>query len=320
MEITETVHCLEQPMREIFTACYLILGKKITLIDSGLPETCEKLILPYLKKLKRDPRDISLIAHTHNHGDHVGSDRALKEISGAEIAIHEAGVEALEHPEVVRARYLSEYGKYLSKEEQETIRKRPLGQPLRVDRHLRDGDVLDLGRMKLEVIHTPGHSPDCVCFYDRSRKTIFTGDSVVGGTTMIDDFVILQDVDAYLASISRLQKLDLKLMLMDHPYLPYETAILRDQQLRDYLEFSVDINAQIADQILATLKRAGKPMSAAEVSYIVCPIFRRKIPDGVTNRTILVQLLRLARLGSVAEDAGTAPITWALKTKSASPS
>jgi len=167
--------------------------------------------------------------------------------------------------------------------------------------------------MKLEVIHTPGHSPDFVCFYDRSGKTVFTGDSVVGGTTMIDDFVIVQDVDAYLASINRLQKLDMKLMLMDHPYLPYENAFLRDQQLKDYLKFSVDINAQISDQILETLKRAGKAMSATEISYIVCPIFRRKIPEGVTNRTVLVHLLRLERFGKVVENRGTAPITWTLK-------
>ena len=130
---------------------------------------------------------------------------------------------------------------------------------------------------------------------------------------MIDDFVIVQDVDAYLASINRLQKLDMKLMLMDHPYLPYENAFLREQQLKDYLKFSVDINAQISDQILETLKRAGKAMSATEISYIVCPIFRRKIPEGVTNRTVLVHLLRLERFGKVVENRGTAPITWTLK-------
>ena len=313
MEITETVHCLKQPMGEIFTVCYLIFGKKITLIDSGLPETCEKLILPYLKKLKRDPEDISLIVHTHSHGDHTGSDRALKKISGAKIAIHEAGVEALERPETVREKYLSEYGKYLSKQERDTIRKRPLGEPLTVDRHLRDGEVLDLDTMKLEVIHTPGHSPDCVCFYERSGKTLFTGDSVVGGTTMIDDFIIVQDIDGYLASIGKLQKMDLKLMLMDHPYLPYENAFLKDQQLKDYLKFSVDINAQISDQILATLRKVGKPMSAAEVSFILCPIFRRKIPEGVTNRTVLVHLLRLQGFGKVVEKGDTAPVAWTLK-------
>ena len=301
-------------MREIFTACYLILGKKITLIDSGLAETCQKLILPCLKRLGRDPKDISLIVHTHSHGDHVGSDRALKEISGAEIAIHAAGVEALENPEAARGRYLSMYGKYLSREEQEMIRKRPVPQPLKVDRRLRDGDILDLGPLKLEVMHTPGHSPDSVCFYDRSGKTVFTGDSIVGGTTMIDDFIIVQDIDGYLSSITRLQKLDLKLMLMDHPYLPYESAVLRDQQLKDYLEFSADINAQISDQILATLKKAEEPMSAAEVSYIICPIFRRKISEGITNRTVMEHLLRLARLGRVAENTGTTPITWTSKT------
>ena len=129
---------------------------------------------------------------------------------------------------------------------------------------------------------------------------------------MIDDFIIVQDIDGYLASIGKLQKIDLKLMLMDHPYLPYENAFLKDQQLKDYLKFSVDINAQISDRILATLRKAGKPMSAAEVSYILCPIFRRKIPEGVTNGTILVHLLRLQRFGKVVEKGDTSPVSWTL--------
>lgn len=313
MQITETTHYLEQPMHGIFTACYAILGKEITLVDSGLPGTWESIILPYLKQVRRDPKDISLIVHTHNHGDHVGSDQAIKAATGAEIAVHESGAEALEKPEMQRTKYLADYGKYLTEKDKENILKRPLSQPLKVDRTLKDGEALELGPISLEVMHSPGHSPDSVCFYDKQGETIFTGDSVVGRSTRTDDFIILQDVDAYLNSIDRLMKMSLRLMLMDHPYLPYERAILKGFRLREYLKFSSDINLKIADQIVVILKKAKRPMSAAEVSYAVCPVFRRKIPEGVTNRTVLVHLQRLAKQGVTMEVEGPARILWALK-------
>jgi len=300
-------------MQEIFTACYLILGNRISLIDSGLPETWQKVIIPYLRRIRREPGDVSLILHTHNHGDHVGSDLAIKEATGAEIAVHEAGADALENPKAFRARYLKEYGKYMTKDEQEKVEGRPLGPSIKVDRLLRDGDILNLGTLKLEVIHTPGHSPDAVCLYDREGRIVFTGDSIVGGSTKIDDFIIVQDVDAYMGSIARLTKMDLRLMLTDHPYLPYETAILRGSYLKSYLKYSAEINIKIADQIPTTLQTAKKPMSASEISYIVCPLFRRKIQEGVTNRTILAHLQKLTKQGKVVEIMGPECVLWALK-------
>jgi len=247
MQITEAIHYLEQPMHGIFTACYAILGKEITLVDSGLPGTWENVILPYLRQVRRDPKDVSLIIHTHNHGDHVGSDQAIKAATGAKIAVHESGAEALEKPEMQRTKYLADYGKYLTEKDRENILKRPISQPLRVDRTLKDGEALELGPFSLEVVHTPGHSADSVCFYDRQGETVFTGDSVVGGSTKTDDFIILQDVDAYLSSIDRLMKMNLRLMLTDHPYLPSERAILKGFRLREYLKCSSDIIYKIAD-------------------------------------------------------------------------
>ena len=53
--------------------------------------------------------------------------------------------------------------------------------PSRATRLLEDGDVLDLGGRSLEVIHTPGHSPDCICLIDRENGLLFGGDTVNTG-------------------------------------------------------------------------------------------------------------------------------------------
>ena len=48
-------------------------------------------------------------------------------------------------------------------------------------RLLRDGDTLDLGGRTLQVLHTPGHTPDCICLLDDEDRILFTGDTIDTG-------------------------------------------------------------------------------------------------------------------------------------------
>jgi glyoxylase-like metal-dependent hydrolase (beta-lactamase superfamily II) len=43
---------------------------------------------------------------------------------------------------------------------------------------LRDGDTLDLGGRSLQILHTPGHTPDCICLLDDDNRIMFTGDTI----------------------------------------------------------------------------------------------------------------------------------------------
>ena len=49
-----------------------------------------------------------------------------------------------------------------------------------VDRTLHDGDSLDVGSLKVHVLHTPGHTPGSVCFLVKGN--LFTGDTLFVGT------------------------------------------------------------------------------------------------------------------------------------------
>lgn len=61
---------------------------EIILIDTGLPGNSSKIINYVEKNLKRNPDDIKTIMITHNHFDHVGGLSKIKEITGAQVAIH----------------------------------------------------------------------------------------------------------------------------------------------------------------------------------------------------------------------------------------
>ena len=55
-----------------------------------------------------------------------------------------------------------------------------------VDRHVDDGDVLTLGGERIEVLHTPGHTPDSVCY--RVAGAVLTGDTLMVGGSGRTDF------------------------------------------------------------------------------------------------------------------------------------
>lgn len=69
---------------------------------------------------------------------------------------------------------------------------------------LMDGDVLQAGDSELIVLHTPGHAPDHVCFWNAETRELFAGDMVVEGTTVMIPAGRGGNLREYLASLERL--------------------------------------------------------------------------------------------------------------------
>lgn len=105
---------------------------------------------------------VKAIVNTHAHYDHVSRNTEAKRLTGAPLLIHEA--EAGRLPKFSLASLF--------------FRGRPTLSPP-ADRRLRDGDAIDIGALRFEVIHTPGHSPGGICL--RYKKSIFCGDAVFQG-------------------------------------------------------------------------------------------------------------------------------------------
>ena len=84
-----------------------------------------------------------------------------------------------------------------------------------MERVLEDGEVI-AGR--LQVIHTPGHDDDCVCWYDIPTKTLITGDSLQGNGTPAQGVGFYKNLDQYLASLGKLQAMEIENMVCGHEY------------------------------------------------------------------------------------------------------
>lgn len=101
------------------------------------------------------------IVNTHGHFDHVGGNRQLKEVTGAELLIHPAD-------EPMLAKVASVAGMYGLQAENSPA----------ADRLLEDGMLLSFGKQQLRVIHTPGHTPGGCCLYLESEQKLISGDTL----------------------------------------------------------------------------------------------------------------------------------------------
>lgn len=219
---------------------YFLEGEKPTIIDTGLGDPNSMgIISQELRKINRGLEDVSVIINTHEHVEHFGGNKKIKDASGAyTIASREAG------------RIIENYHQYilglkkslLSSELEPNIKGNIvryidfnlLIDESKVERKVREEDIIDLGNFSLRVIETPGHADGEICLYDEDRKILFSGDHIIGtGTTfvgyswreismgkifeMLDGRNNKKDImSVYLDSLEKLQSLDLKLILSAH--------------------------------------------------------------------------------------------------------
>lgn len=121
-----------------------------------------------LDVIKRKDLKLKYIINTHAHFDHVGVNQSLKDATGAEILIHESDKELLRH--AGDQAFL--YGLDVP--------------PSNADIFLKDGDDIIVGKIKLKVIHTPGHSEGGICLL--GEGFVFTGDTLFAGSVGRTDF------------------------------------------------------------------------------------------------------------------------------------
>jgi sulfur dioxygenase len=118
--------------------------------EAFLVDPVRERIPSYLALLAERGLTLRMVLETHLHADHLMLNRSAKEALGVPVVMHKNSPSPL------------------------------------VDRHVVDGDVLPLGADTVEVIHTPGHTPDSICF--RTSDAVLTGDVLLIGGSGRTDF------------------------------------------------------------------------------------------------------------------------------------
>lgn len=113
--------------------------------------------------VKRNDLNIKHIILTHGHGDHIGGVIGLKASLGATVMIHEEDKDMLMDGEKNLSTSMA----------MGTVEVEP-------DVLLRDGDIIEIGDLKIEIIHTPGHTKGSICI--KIGENIITGDTLFAGS------------------------------------------------------------------------------------------------------------------------------------------
>jgi len=166
------VKCL--PIGLIETNCYVLwqaTSRKAMIVDCG--GDADQVV----ELVRQNDLTPELLVNTHGHADHIAGNEDLKKaFPDIELCIHEDDAVMLRRP----------------------LKNLSLLFGLRLkspppDRTLKDGDVLELAGIRMEVMHTPGHSPGGICLYlprceELDAPILFSGDTLFMGSVGRTDF------------------------------------------------------------------------------------------------------------------------------------
>ena len=145
--------------------------RKAAVIDPG--DEADRI----LALLAKDKLTVTTIINTHGHFDHVGANKRIKEVTGAELVIH-----SIDAPMLGQLSAMA--GAWGMRAENSP----------EADRLLEDGDSVSFGNHTLNVLHTPGHTPGGICLYGEYqkdgvlKKAVFVGDTLFAGSIGRTDF------------------------------------------------------------------------------------------------------------------------------------
>jgi glyoxylase-like metal-dependent hydrolase (beta-lactamase superfamily II)/rhodanese-related sulfurtransferase len=207
---------------------------------AALIDPVRERALRYRREVEEHGWQLELIIETHTHADHMMISRELKEALGAPYLMH---------------------------------RESPI--PI-VDRHLSDGETLELGEETIEVLHTPGHTPDSICL--RVPGAVLTGDTLLIGGSGRTDFPGGDAGAQYDAVTSRLFRLpDDTVVWPGHDYKGRTASTIGDERRANprfldrsreqYVEAMANLGLPLPDRIQGVLQVNQSSFEHDEVAF-----------------------------------------------------
>ena len=165
-----------------------------------------------------------------------------------------------------------------------------------------DGESIRAGDTSLVAVHTPGHSPDHLCFWNADSRVLLCGDLAWQGSTVVIPPSHGGDVSAYLASLERVIALNPATLLPAHgPVIEHPVKLLREYIAHRTLR---------EQQVIAAL-RAGIDNPTDIVARIYPTLARPLVP--VARESVLAHLIKLERDGKVMREGDAWVLSPALR-------
>jgi glyoxylase-like metal-dependent hydrolase (beta-lactamase superfamily II) len=209
------VFAIYEPHQSEEVISYLILGdKKALLFDTGMGISNIRKVVEGLT-----PLPVSVV-NSHTHNDHVGDNWRFRDVYGMDTDFtreNARGSKADAQAELAPGEICGDLPPGFDPKTYVT-------RPFNITHWLRGGEKIDLGGRVIEVISTPGHTPDSISLWDAANGLLFTGDMYYAGPIYL--FRPETNLDAYEASIQKMASLPAKLLLPAHNVPVGDPAVL----------------------------------------------------------------------------------------------
>lgn len=190
------VFAIYEPHQAEEVISYLIVGgKRALLFDTGMGISDIKKVTAELTTLP------IIVVNSHTHDDHVGGNWQFDTIFAMDTDFTRTNAKGSREDaqaEITPDQICGTLPKEFDPKSYST-------RPWKITSYIHDGDKIDLGGRTIEVIATPGHTPDAISLIDRANGLLFTGDTYYPAPIWL--FRPETDLDAYAASIRRLAAL-----------------------------------------------------------------------------------------------------------------
>ncbi len=202
-KVAPAVFAIYEPHQSEETISYLILGDtRALLFDTGMG-------IGDLRHVVRGLTQLPLVVlNSHTHNDHVGDNWQFSTVEGMNTAFtrgNARGSRKDAQAEIAPGEICGGLPKGFDAKHYAT-------RPWTMTSFTHDGDRIDLGGRVIEVVATPGHTPDSITLWDRAHGLLFTGDTYYPGPIWL--YRPETDLAAYAASIRRLAALTPKLTMV----------------------------------------------------------------------------------------------------------
>ena len=206
-QVVPQVFAIYEPHQAEETISYLILGEKQALLfDTGMGISDIRKVTGELTHLP------IIVLNSHTHDDHVGGNWQFETVFGMDTDFTRTNAKGSRQD----AQDELGPGMICGELPQGFDSKAYATRPWKISRFLHDHDKVDLGGRTLEVISTPGHTPDAISLLDRAHGLLFTGDTYYPAPIWL--FRPETNLDDYVASVKHLAALapQLRLVLGQH--------------------------------------------------------------------------------------------------------
>jgi len=182
---------LPLPSKPTIINVYLIDcgGGEWALVDTGVALPASRAAFAgALQELGIEPAAVTHLLATHHHPDHFGASRAYRAEIGGTVYLHPAELERIAYTLSAGSEdmlvHSRRHGLPIPAGHADAPKPMQIWagtfQPTTDIQHLlRDGEVLELGRRRLQVVWTPGHTPGHCCFLDLDDRVLFVGDHLL---------------------------------------------------------------------------------------------------------------------------------------------